>query len=186
MNTFFKSTMQLFILKVILNQRIMSNILQNIKKTSDGVKLAYNVKTKDIYPWFVNFRITYRCNYRCHYCDSPNKNIKEMTTDEIKRMIRELKALGLRKLAFSGGEPLIRRDLGELISYCKEYDVFTNIVSNGSLFPKHYKELKDVNYMCFSLDGTQVVNDAIRGKGAYARVIKSVKIAQDMKYKYKP
>src|SRR5215813_6366987 len=97
-------------------------------------------------PYALLAEITYRCPLHCPYCSNPAAaslfeaprrpqsggcNNGELTTDEWKRVIREAAALGVLQIGFSGGEPLARRDLVELIRAAREANLYTNLITSG-------------------------------------------------------
>src|SRR6201990_1569031 len=84
-------------------------------------------------PYALLAEITYRCPLHCPYCPNPTQtgNDQELTTDEWTRVIREAAALGVLQIGFSGGEPLARRDLGELIRGAREAKLYTNLITSG-------------------------------------------------------
>ena len=97
-------------------------------------------------PYALLAEITYRCPLHCPYCSNPvaaslceaprrpqggSYNNGELTTEEWKRVIREAAALGVLQIGFSGGEPLARRDLGELIRAAREANLYTNLITSG-------------------------------------------------------
>ncbi len=71
-------------------------------------------------PLEVMYRITTRCNLRCKYCGIWRQKPKEMNTEQIKTAIKEFADAGTINWAFTGGEPLLRRDLGELINFAND------------------------------------------------------------------
>jgi PqqA peptide cyclase len=97
-------------------------------------------------PYALLAEITYRCPLHCPYCSNPvaaslreaprrqqadgDRN-GELTTEEWKRVIREAAALGVLQIGFSGGEPLARRDLAELIRGAREASLYTNLITSG-------------------------------------------------------
>ena len=97
-------------------------------------------------PYALLAEITYRCPLHCPYCSNPvaaslceaprrpqggGYNNGELTTEEWKRVIREAAALGVLQTGFSGGEPLARRDLVELIRAAREAKLYTNLITSG-------------------------------------------------------
>ena len=72
-----------------------------------------------------------RCAKRRAAHEGGSYNNGELTTEEWKRVIREAAALGVLQIGFSGGEPLARRDLGELISAAREANFYTNLITSG-------------------------------------------------------
>ena len=97
-------------------------------------------------PYALLAEITYRCPLHCPYCSNPvaaslgeaprrpkggGYNNGELTTEEWKRVIRDAAALGVLQIGFSGGEPLGRRDLVELIRVAREAKLYTNLITSG-------------------------------------------------------
>src|SRR5512140_3012689 len=97
-------------------------------------------------PYALLAEITYRCPLHCPYCsnpvagslyEAPSRSLGggcsngELTTEEWKRVIREAAALGVLQIGFSGGEPLARRDLAELIRAAREAKLYTNLITSG-------------------------------------------------------
>ena len=117
---------------------------------------------------------TRRCNLACVHCYSDSRDTSytgEMTTDEAKAMIRDLKDFNVPVLLFSGGEPLLRKDLFELDTYARERGLRTVISTNGTLItPEMAQRIKETGfeYVGVSLDGIGKNNDRFRGKiGAF-------------------
>ncbi|MBX6324944.1 MAG: pyrroloquinoline quinone biosynthesis protein PqqE [Chthoniobacterales bacterium] len=84
-------------------------------------------------PYALLAELTYRCPLHCPYCSNPTHapNARELTTDEWKRVIAGAAALGVLQIGFSGGEPLVRRDLAELIRGAREAGLYTNLITSG-------------------------------------------------------
>src|SRR5579871_2071328 len=96
--------------------------------------------------------VTDRCNFRCTYCMPKDVfghayrflDRKELLNfEEITRIARASVALGVRKLRLTGGEPLIRRDLEQLIAMIAELDVDLTLTTNASLLPRKAQLLAD-------------------------------------------
>ena len=84
-------------------------------------------------PYALLAEITYRCPLHCPYCSNPmqGRNNDELNTDEWKRVIHEAAALDVLQIGFSGGEPLARRDLPDLVRAAREADLYTNLITSG-------------------------------------------------------
>jgi PqqA peptide cyclase len=84
-------------------------------------------------PYALLAELTYRCPLHCPYCSNPTqaRNNHELATDEWKRVIREAAALGVLQIGFSGGEPLVRRDLPDLVRAAREANLYTNLITSG-------------------------------------------------------
>jgi len=90
--------------------------------------------------------LTNRCNVNCIYChhDGMRSSKNEMTPDEIYKICQIAKRIGVRKIRLSGGEPLIRKDIVEIISKISSIgfnDI--SITTNGILLEKYAKDLKE-------------------------------------------
>lgn len=122
---------------------------------------------------------TRSCNLNCVHCytDSANKKYSgELSTDEGLALIDDLAAFGIPSLLFSGGEPLMRKDLFELIEHASKKEIRPVLSTNGTLIDRNNaRSLKDAGivYVGISLDGMEETNDLFRGqKGAFARAMK--------------
>src|SRR5438270_2051062 len=84
-------------------------------------------------PYALLTEITYRCPLHCPYRSNPTQapNDQELTTNEWTRVIREAAALGILQIGFSGGEPLARRDLPDLIRAAREANLYSNLITSG-------------------------------------------------------
>jgi Fe-coproporphyrin III synthase len=127
----------------------------------------------------VVWNITRQCNLHCVHCytDSENKNYpNELTTDEGFRLIDDLAEFKIPSLLFSGGEPLIRKDVFKLIERAAKKEIRPVLSTNGTLIDKDCaKKIKDsgIVYTGISLDGMESVNDTFRGvKGAFLKAMK--------------
>lgn len=136
-------------------------------------------------PTRVNMYVTQSCNLKCKQCDVPNSKItKEMSTDEIKNVISDLKKwLGPFQLTFSGGEPLIRKKVNDLIKFASERGVMTDLITNGTLLDKKTVDLlsnSKLGLLTVSLDGIKgPTHDYIRGvRGTHNKVIKNLEYAK--------
>jgi Fe-coproporphyrin III synthase len=119
-----------------------------------------------------------RCNLHCVHCysDSSNRAFDgELTTEEGKALIDDLAAFGIPSLLFSGGEPLMRPDIFELIGHARLRGLRTTLSTNGTLItPEVARWLRDLEmgYVGISLDGIGKINDMFRGhKGAFDKAV---------------
>jgi len=159
-----------------------------IKLTKD---IALAKILKHSIPLKVTHNITYRCNLNCSFCllkkrlNKPNS--PEMDTPQIKKMMREFKQIGTKFWLFSGGEPLLREDLGELISYAKDkMDFHCGISTNGTLLAEKIKEdssFKRLDLVQISLDGPEEIQDKLRGKGTYIKIISALNALRGLQIK---
>lgn len=138
-------------------------------------------------PVRVALQVTKYCNMNCSYCYANFKTyetIKEKSTDEICEWIDELYSYGTRGLWFLGGEPMMRKDFGEIIDHAKHKGMFCDMNSNGTLInEENIKIVNKLDGVCISLDGDEESNDFYRGKGSYQKAIKAIKLLKTHKIK---
>ena len=87
----------------------------------------------------VTWRVTSSCNVNCLNCapdSQPHNSDSELTTLEGKALIRDLAGMGVTRLQFAGGEPLVRKDLLELVAYTREQGIESSIFTNGTLLTR--------------------------------------------------
>lgn len=129
----------------------------------------------------VAWNITNKCNYKCSHCysNSTDKMYEdELSLSEVKSVVDSLKEINTPVILLSGGEPLFRSDIYEVISYIKEKKINVSLSSNGSLIDKSTAfKLKDlgIGYVGISIDGNRDTNDDFRGvSGAFDNSIRAI------------
>ncbi len=134
-----------------------------------------------IHPLVVVWNITRACNLKCAHCYSdsrPHRSEDELTTEEAKALIGELARLRIARLLVSGGEPLMRADLLELLKHASSSGLDVALSTNGTLIDNDIAvELKasGVRYVGISLDGIGEVNDKFRGvRGAFEMALNGI------------
>lgn len=145
------------------------------------------------HPTSATFNITDNCNGRCIMCSAwKQKYTNELTIDEVTDILGQLRNLGISSVGFAGGEPLLRKDLPELVQKSNELGFkHTSIMTNGLLLNERKAEIlleSGITAMGISIDGIGETHDMIRGiKGAYERSSSAVKTLvelRDNKYPY--
>ena len=87
-------------------------------------------------PYTLVAELTYRCPLRCVYCSNPvdfHRSRAELTTDEWRWVFSQAAELGVMQLHLSGGEPALRDDLVDLIQHARANDLYTNLITGGTL-----------------------------------------------------
>ncbi|WP_320169339.1 12,18-didecarboxysiroheme deacetylase [Maridesulfovibrio sp.] len=139
--------------------------------------LQFSKDKKPVVVW----NMTRRCNLKCVHCyaqavDPDGQD--EISTSQAKEIIDDLSAFGAPVMLFSGGEPLVRKDLVELASYATSKGMRAVISTNGTLITKEKaRELKGVglSYVGISLDGGEETHDKFRGvPGSYKKALQGV------------
>lgn len=158
-----------------LIRRGMVNVLEGI--ASYGTRRPFT----SVAPFLVVWNYTKLCNLRCEHCyesAGPKAMEDELTTEEAKNVIDEFEEAGVVAIAFSGGEPLMRKDIFEIAGYAKARGFYTSVATNGTLItPDLAKKMKEVfDYVEISLDGFEAAHDKFRGvPGAWRRTCEGIK-----------
>ena len=138
--------------------------------------LQFSIDKKPVVVW----NITKACNLRCVHCyASANTTFdKGLDHNQALSVIDDLAGFGVPVLLFSGGEPLLRADIVELISYAVKKGIRAVLSTNGTLINHDMAlKLKDagISYVGVSLDGLEQVNDHFRGvKGAFKAAMEGI------------
>jgi radical SAM protein with 4Fe4S-binding SPASM domain len=140
-------------------------------------------------PFLVVWDFTHKCNLSCKHCYSKSgaTNEEELTTKEAIEVVDQLADAGIIALAFSGGEPLSRKDFFEVANHAVERGIYVSVATNGTLLTKEMaQKLKKakINYVEISIDGaTAETHDAFRGvSGAFDKAVTGLKnaVAEDL------
>lgn len=89
-------------------------------------------------PFWVHFYLTRKCNLQCKYCFVRDNTKKDLQINEVKQVIDRLYGLGIRIIAFFGGEPTLRKDFCEILKYSYNKGIFTYFTTNGTLLNQKY------------------------------------------------
>jgi radical SAM protein with 4Fe4S-binding SPASM domain len=127
-----------------------------------------------ILPW----RCTQACTSNCLHCGfASNPPVSNgLGTEETKRIADKIYDFGVTYFGISGGEPLLRKDLPEIIGYAKKTGMNVSLITNGYFLDDKILDTlvrNDVR-VSLSVDGREEINDAIRGKGAYAKAVSAM------------
>ncbi len=125
-------------------------------------------------PLWLLCELTYACPLQCPYCSNPVEMAnfkKELSTEDWIRVMREARKMGATQLGFSGGEPLTRPDLEELIAEARQLGFYTNLITSGlgmdekrvAAFKKAGLDHIQVSFQASSAD----LNDLIAGTDAF-------------------
>ena len=134
------------------------------------------------HPVLCNYYITYRCNATCSFCDIWERPSPYVTLENVRDNLRDLKRLGVRVIDFTGGEPLLHRQLDDLLREAKNLGLITTITTNGLLYPKYAERLHGlVDMLHFSLDSPIAEeHDKSRGVKCFDKVMESIVIARKL------
>jgi PqqA peptide cyclase len=140
-------------------------------------------------PYTLVAELSYRCPLHCPYCSNPvdiggDRWRAELETEHWTRVFREARALGVVQLALTGGEPMVRRDLDELVSAAREAGLYSTLVTAGTtLTRERAARLREMG-----LDHVQVSiqspdpaeNDRIAGVRSFEKKLVAARAAREL------
>ncbi|MDO7875566.1 radical SAM protein [Hymenobacter sp. ASUV-10] len=134
------------------------------------------------HPVLCNYYVTYRCNAKCAFCDIWEKPSPYVTLEQVEANLRDLKKLGVSVIDFTGGEPLLHRQLPDFVRLARKMGFITTVTTNGLLYPKNAEKLRgQVDMLHFSLDSIdRETHDRGRGVACYDFVMESIRVALEL------
>jgi len=150
-------------------------------------------------PYVVDFDVTFKCNLSCLHCNvnAGNELEYEMSTDEVKSIIKQLYDSGTVALALTGGEPLLRKDWREIVTYaCSKVGMKIVLNTNGILFTSNDIEYLAENcknlQVAISLDGStpnsfgllRKYDDGSSAESSFNKIIENTKLLKKAGMRY--
>lgn len=130
-------------------------------------------------PVAVYLAVTDRCNLQCRYCNIPDKKkADDMSTKQIFSLIDQIAEAGTKRLQLTGGEPMLRKDIGKIIDYAHSKNIYVTMSSNGFQIKERIKELKNLDTLFLSIDGFETAHNYHKGYGTWERTIEAARTAK--------
>lgn len=139
-------------------------------------------------PICLTWELTYACNLQCVHClsSSGTRDPRELTTEQAKAVLDELRDLQVFYINIGGGEPMVRRDFFELLEHAEHCNIGVKFSTNGAFItPENARRLAAMNYLDIqiSLDGAdRETNDRVRGEGSYDIAIRAMNNLRDASF----
>lgn len=142
---------------------------------------------------YLRISLTDKCNLRCNYC-MPSEhyvglaNKLMMSSEEILSIASTFVKLGVNKIRLTGGEPLVRKDIAEILVGLKKLDCRLDITSNGILLDRYWDELKASGISTLNLSIDTLNREKfkeIAKRDELARVLGNIQKASDLGFKVK-
>jgi radical SAM protein with 4Fe4S-binding SPASM domain len=146
----------------------------------------------------IYYAITEGCNLRCPYCYASSEKCLpgELTTEEALDLVAQAAAMSVSIMIFTGGEPMLRRDLFEVAGAVRRHGMRANIITNGTMIrtPEVAEQIASTfNTVTVSIDGgTAEIHERTRGHGTFAktanalRLLNSVGVVPDINHVITP
>ena len=168
-------------IKRLLNDSLIRKCMLSVVKGIANFGIRYPQPTGA--PVAIVWNFTNGCNLNCLHChqdSSPTSSCPELTTNQAFKVIDNMNDAGVAVLTFSGGEPLLRRDLYDVIERANDNGMLCTIASNGTLItPKVAKKLAKVGIkrVEIGLDGARAeTHDFLRNKpGSFEATIRGIR-----------
>lgn len=125
---------------------------------------------------------TLKCNLSCKHCIvKQDLYTSELSTENLKKILLNLKQwLNKFDLDIGGGEPFLRKDIIELLKYCKKLSITPDITTNGTLINKELARqlVRNLEQISISLDGLKKTHDSLRGIGNFNKTLQGIRNLQ--------
>lgn len=145
----------------------------------DTFRSMVGSKFRNHRPFFLAHAITYGCNSKCRTCTywkMSNRMKDDLPTEGVLRLLDEAYRCGIRGYYLFGGEPTIRKDVGEVVDYAKRRGFLTTMNTNASLLAEKAEALRNLDFVFVSLDYFNKYHDFIRGRrGSFDEVMVGIR-----------
>lgn len=135
-------------------------------------------------PIYAKFELTYNCNFSCKYCFVKRLSTKKIDLEEVKKILKQLKDIGVVYLFLTGGEPLLHPDIKEILKYSSKLGFITTLQTNGYLIDekliKFFESLEhfELTFSYHSLNKERFDNFT-NFNGSYEKINKLINILKD-------
>ncbi|MBN1280343.1 MAG: radical SAM protein [Candidatus Thermoplasmatota archaeon] len=127
-----------------------------LHKYSSTLRYAFENYTAGecIYPFYASFKVTHICSLRCSFCNVWQEKVQDLPTEEVYKVIDNIANSSIVVLSLEGGDPLMRKDLGDILQYAHQKPFYLFFTTNGHLLDKRpMKEYgKHIDYLHISID----------------------------------
>ena len=119
-----------------------------------GYALQNRLAGESIYPFYASYKVTHKCNLRCSFCNVWMEDTPDLKKDDVFKVIDNIANSSIVVLSLEGGDPLVRKDLGEILEYAYQKPFTLFFTTNGHLLDKRPMEEfgKHIDYLHISID----------------------------------
>jgi len=127
--------------------------LRKYLKTA-GYAFSNYLADESIYPFYASFKITHKCTLRCSFCNVWMEKTPDLSKEDVFKVLDNLGNSSITVLSLEGGDPLMRKDLGEILEYAYKKPFYLFFTTNGHLLDKRPMEEygKNIDYLHISID----------------------------------
>lgn len=119
-----------------------------------GYAFSNYLADESIYPFYASFKITHKCTLRCSFCNVWMEKTPDLSKEDVFKVLDNLGNSSITVLSLEGGDPLMRKDLGEILEYAYKKPFYLFFTTNGHLLDKRPMEEygKNIDYLHISID----------------------------------
>lgn len=140
-------------------------------------------------PYALLAELTYRCPLKCPYCSNPlslRLEQRELDNATWKRVLAEAAELGVIQVHFSGGEPLVRQDLAEMIAHARRHNLYTHLITSGiGADESRLARLRDAGLDALQIslqDSRAAENDVLAGAPSFEQKCSLIEAARRLDF----
>ena len=130
------------------------------------------------FPEIINFKITHRCNNHCPYCYDSKKNVPEIDIAEMKKIFLYLKSKGAKAIELTGGEPMLREDIAQVVNLIKKCELKAFLDTGGDFFKGNEQLFSKIDVLGLPLD---FPNKSYRNPNNFSNVIQILEFYKNKK-----
>jgi radical SAM protein with 4Fe4S-binding SPASM domain len=164
-------------------ERTLAKLILNWVVYFNGNKPAIKISEPPLK--VVYYAITDGCNLRCPYCYASSEKCLpgELSTEESLALVSQIADIGAKEVVFTGGEPMLRKDLFQIVEHAKRSGLMADIITNATMIrtPEVAERFADLfASVTISVDGGSAqTHDRTRGKGSFARTYRAMQLLND-------
>ena len=119
-----------------------------------GCTFSNHLAGESIYPFYASFKITHKCTLKCSFCNVWMEKTPDLSKEDVFKVLDNLGNSSITVLSLEGGDPLMRKDLGEILEYAYKKPFYLFFTTNGHLLDKRPMEEygKNIDYLHISID----------------------------------
>ena len=119
-----------------------------------GCAFSNYLAGESIYPFYASFKITHKCTLKCSFCNVWMEKTPDLSKEDVFKVLDNLGNSSITLLSLEGGDPLMRKDLGEILEYAHKKPFYLFFTTNGHLLDKRPMEEygKNIDYLHISID----------------------------------
>lgn len=116
--------------------------------------LANKLSGESIYPFYASYKVTHKCNLRCSFCNVWMEDTPDLKKEDVFKVLDNIGNSSIVVLSLEGGDPLVRKDLGEILEYAYKKPFYLFFTTNGHLLDKRpmAEYGKNIDYLHISID----------------------------------